>query len=316
MLIEGMIFKNYKELCSHLGWEIKEGNAKKAQMKELDAKCKWYKQGQKIVIEFVYEYEKTKEDGRSKNNVYINPVEVILLFALKGMEKPEIYFSNSKMYRILGLFNDKFEELNYGDTNEIIQELVVDYLTAKSFKITSKAEANRIIKRALKGMKNRRTIDYIEGRIIVGADDTHRVATPEEARILTKIEKECLDEVGCLNFTQLEYKNLFFKYNKLLKEKIEETSIKNFSHSYDGYCVISHNKLIADEIDRQCKDDNFKALNDLFCEKLRATAKSKHKSAKKKLENNTKFGEGIAFGEASEGYTKEFDRLIGRYVRF
>ena len=165
-------------------------------------------------------------------------------------------------------------------------------------------------------MKNRRTIDYIEGRIIVGADDTHRVATPEESRILTKIEKECLDEVGCLNFTQLEYKNLFFKYNKLLKEKIEETSIKNFSHSYDGYCVISHNKLIADEIDRQCKDDNFKALNDLFCEKLRAAAKSKHKSAKKKLENNTKFGEGIAFGEASEGYTKEFDRLIGRYVRF
>lgn len=315
MLTEGMVFKNYKELCAYLGWEVKEGNAKKSQMKELDTKCKWYKKGQKIVIEFVYEYEKPKEDGRSKNNVYINPVEVILLFALKDMEKPEIYFSNSKMYRVLGLFNDKFEELNYGETNEIIEELIVDYLTAKSFKITSKAEANRIIKRALIGMKNRRTIDYIEGRIIVGEDYSHRIATPEESRILTKLEKECLNEVGCLTYTQLEYKNLFFKYNKILKEKIKESGIKNFSHSYDGYCVISHNKLIADEIDRQCKDNNFKILNDLFCEKLRATAKSKHKSAKKKMEMNTGFGESIALGEASEEYIKDFDKMINKYIK-
>lgn len=315
MLKEGMIFKNYKELCTHLGWEIKEGNSKKSQMKELDTLCKWYKQGQKIVIELIYDYKKTKNDGRNKNNIYINPVEVILLFELKNMENPEIYFSNSKIYRTLGLFNSKFEELNYGDTNEIIHELVVDYITAKSFKITSKAEANRIIKRALKSMKDRRTIDYIEGRIIVGIDGSHRLATPEESRILTKLEKESLNEVDCCSFTQLEYRNLFFKYNRVLNQKIENTDINNFSHSYHGYCVISHNKLIADEIDRQCKDNNFKKLNDLFCEKLKATAKSKHKSAKSKMENSITFGEGVAIGEASEDFIKNFNKMIDIYVR-
>ena len=40
MLKNGQVFKNYKELCGFMGWEIKSGNAKIAQFKELDRICK------------------------------------------------------------------------------------------------------------------------------------------------------------------------------------------------------------------------------------------------------------------------------------
>ena len=48
-------FKNYKDLCNHLGWEISAGNVKKKQMKELDLICRFSKNGNKFIIEEIYE---------------------------------------------------------------------------------------------------------------------------------------------------------------------------------------------------------------------------------------------------------------------
>lgn len=152
-LTVGRVFKNYKELCKFMGWKPTGGDYKKARLKELDTLCKWHKEGNKIIIDDVFAEVKNKEDGRSKNNVFVNPVEVILLFALKDSEKSEVYFSNSKIYRLLGLFNERYAELQYSDTSYIVEELIVDYLTVKSFKINSKSEANKIIKRALESLR-------------------------------------------------------------------------------------------------------------------------------------------------------------------
>lgn len=314
-LKEGMIFKNYKELCGFMGWETTRGNYMKARLKELDSLCKWYRQGNKMVIEIVYELRKPKEDGRFKNSTYLNPVEAILLFALKEKENPEVYFSNSKMYKLLGMFNSKFEELNYGDTNAMVEELLVDYLTAKSFKINSKAEANRIIKRALNSMKDRRVIDYTNSKIIVSYEGKHRVATSEESKILLKLEKEVLDELNCYSYSQMEFKNLTYKYYNLLKKKIESSELKDFQYSYEGFCVISHNKIVSDEIDRQCKDVNFKMLNGLFVDKMKSVAISRHNKALKKLGNDTKFGSGIAIGEASDTFIDQYGKMINTYVK-
>lgn len=43
-------FKNYKEMCKVLGWQVVTSNSKKAQFKDLDCYCKYEKQGQKIII--------------------------------------------------------------------------------------------------------------------------------------------------------------------------------------------------------------------------------------------------------------------------
>ena len=314
MFKEGMIFKNYKELCEYMCWETTRGNYMKARLKELDSLCKWHRQGNKIVIEMVYEVRLPKDDGRYKSSTYINPVEEVLLFILKNSDNSQVYLSNAKMYKMLGLFNEKFEKLNYGDTNAIVEEIVVDYLTAKSFKINSKAEANKIIKRALNSMRDRRVVDYIEGRIIVDLKGDHRMATPEEVKLFTSIEKEALNEVGCLNFSQLEYRNLTYKYHSLIKEKISKHNIEGVDYSYHGYCVISHNKILAEEIDRQRKEKSFYLLNELFVEKMKAIALTRHTSAVKKLSEDTGFGENMALGEASPSFLSDYDKMISNYI--
>lgn len=66
-LYKGQIIKNYKELCRLLDWEIESGNSKKSQLKELDRYYTYYKEGQKFIIDEVFQEPKEKEDFRKYN---------------------------------------------------------------------------------------------------------------------------------------------------------------------------------------------------------------------------------------------------------
>ena len=43
-------YKNYKELCLTLDWEISAGNTKKKQLRILSEQCDFEKQGNKFVV--------------------------------------------------------------------------------------------------------------------------------------------------------------------------------------------------------------------------------------------------------------------------
>ena len=47
--------KNYKELCNILGIEIKSGNTKKAQFKELERFVRYEKHGNSFLIKEIYD---------------------------------------------------------------------------------------------------------------------------------------------------------------------------------------------------------------------------------------------------------------------
>ena len=65
-MLELTTYKNYKELVKALGWEEKKSNNRASQMKQLEAMCKYHKEGQKFVIEEIYEEPKEIEDNRGK----------------------------------------------------------------------------------------------------------------------------------------------------------------------------------------------------------------------------------------------------------
>ena len=59
-----MVVKNYKELCILVEEEIKDGNSKKAQMKDFERYFKYHKQGNSIVIDEVFDAPLPIEDNR------------------------------------------------------------------------------------------------------------------------------------------------------------------------------------------------------------------------------------------------------------
>ena len=71
-LHEGMVIKNYGELCKLLDIKEQSGSSKVSQFKELDTYCKYHKQGHKIIIDEIYKERKKKVDNRFGKIYYPN----------------------------------------------------------------------------------------------------------------------------------------------------------------------------------------------------------------------------------------------------
>lgn len=70
LLSDGMMIKNWNELCDLMGWKRTKGgqNSRISQEKDLNTLCKWHKQGHKIIIDEVYENPILRENNRFKFN--------------------------------------------------------------------------------------------------------------------------------------------------------------------------------------------------------------------------------------------------------
>ena len=66
-MLELKTYKNYKELCKAMGWEEKAGNSRVKQLKELESLCEYHNEGNKFVIDEIYDEPKPIKDGRGGN---------------------------------------------------------------------------------------------------------------------------------------------------------------------------------------------------------------------------------------------------------
>lgn len=113
-LYEGMVIKNYKELCKLLEIKVAPGgNSKKAQFKELDTYCSYHKEGQKIVIDEIYSERKKKLDYRvlNKETRYPNFKVSVEDYDSIGVYKIQL---DNKVYigsTVIG-FRSRFQEHN------------------------------------------------------------------------------------------------------------------------------------------------------------------------------------------------------------
>ncbi|MBS5955172.1 MAG: hypothetical protein KIB53_15295, partial [Paraclostridium bifermentans] len=79
-LKEKIVIKNYKELCSLLEIKVTSGKSKKIQLEDLERFCEYHKEGNKFVIDEIFETPLPKVDGRinGNNNVYVEEIGDIL----------------------------------------------------------------------------------------------------------------------------------------------------------------------------------------------------------------------------------------------
>lgn len=75
-ILEAKTYKNYKELCGVMGWEVSGGNEKQRQIKYLQSICKYHKEGQKFVIEEVFLQQKEFIDGRTLKRKEFNQYKI------------------------------------------------------------------------------------------------------------------------------------------------------------------------------------------------------------------------------------------------
>ena len=81
-MLELTTYKNYKELCKAMNWEVTSSNSKKKQMKELESICKFHKEGQKFIIEDIYDKPKEIINNTGKSSIYEDSFKPLVLNVL------------------------------------------------------------------------------------------------------------------------------------------------------------------------------------------------------------------------------------------
>lgn len=120
-LQQGMVVKNYRELCKLLEIEVKAGNSKKAQLKELNKYIKYHKDGNKFIIDEIIDIEKSISD-KLDYTIEINEENILELDKehlgnLLGVKKSglvELENNNKVEERLLSRGYKLIEKLKHG----------------------------------------------------------------------------------------------------------------------------------------------------------------------------------------------------------
>ena len=257
-MLEVKIYKNWRELCEELGWDTKGGNYKKGKLKELDTLCSYHKNGNKIVIDEVYEVPKEKIDGRAnnkntghstksnkeddgrrnKNSIYKELDDIILNYLYCHTSDDTVNVTKNQLLR-------KCEfDISVQETNEYNKETINDVMNVYKNILTHAVDSS------LKRLEKKGFINY-KNTFMVHYEGEWRLATEEEEMKIKEVEEQVKEEYNIKNVFLLDEEMQMIYYNKCSKVCYK----KGICYLY--YKVININKLATFEqlnlktIDRQ-----------------------------------------------------------------
>ena len=247
-MLEMKIYKNWRELCEELGWDTKGGNYKKAKLKELDTLCKYHKEGNKIVIDEIYEVAKEKVDGRAnnknnghstkstkeddgrrnKNAIYKELDDIILNYLYCHTSDDIVNVTKNQLVR-------KCEfDINIQDNNEYSKETINDVLDVYKSILTHAIDSS------LKRLEKKGFINY-KYTFMIHYEGKWRLATDEEEMKIKAVEEQVKAEMKIKNVFLLDEQMQMIYYNKCSRVCYE----KGICYLY--YKVININKVATFE---------------------------------------------------------------------
>lgn len=303
----GMIIKNYKNLCELVEEKVSTGNKKKSQLKDLERYCKYHKDGNKFIIDKIYDTPLPKVDNRTgHNSKYIDQIQDILTYYIyeENKKNDRVILSMSKLINVLGLCNNTYSVANY-KKRELAELLHIDLIPIYYFFNTSRAEFKGIITRALKNLENKSVLTANK-TFVLGRIDRHkktvvtRPVTRDEYKLILDTENEVLE------YMKTTKKQLFLagiKAYREFTELVNKELPKEWDFYYSAYDLIVGDKAIKREYTRVLTKK--KILNDKSIERLEHVFKTKNdkNSIEEKLINQL-----VSF----EGYDCQIDTALNQ----
>ena len=256
-MLEMKIYKNFRELCEELGWKVGTGKQKKLQLEELSRLCNWHKEGNKIVIDEIYEVAKEKVDKRAnnkntghstkstkendgrknKNAIYKELDDIILNYLYCHTSDDTVNVTKNQLVR-------KCEfDISIQDNNEYSKETINDVLDVYKSILTHSIDSS------LKRLEKKGFINY-KYTFMIHYQGEWRLATEEEEIKIKAVEEQVKEEMKIKNVFLLDEQMQMIYYNKCSRVCYEQ------GICYLYYKVININKVATFEqlnlkIDRQ-----------------------------------------------------------------
>ena len=293
-LKNGQIVKNYKELCLILDIEPKTGKSKQLQIQELERYCKYHKEGNKFVIDEIFQEVQNKMDKRKlgNNNNQAKCLRYLLcnlLSAYKIEQNEVIGFSKGLLLRKLNLINEnytsaKVQRVQYAqalDVEKIALDECIEYIDNRSI---------NAVKKAMQVLLNQKVIGYKYSYTWVDHTGIHHHCCTLEHNAIMEAEFEVMEamkirakgkifEFGRWNEFKREVKlYLMDKYGELFK-KIDYY-YSSFHFNYNMEQLQKHMRYM--EKKQEVSFDKAKeGIQELWSKSLDTTINNKYNKATK-----------------------------------
>lgn len=327
-LKEGMIIKNYKELCELLGEKTKTGTSKISQIKDFERYFSYTKDKHSFIIGTIFKVPLPPSNSVTK---YIPLIEKLLMHVIitQSDEKNKLYISKSNLYETLKMVNSEYKSMKYKKLKlskdyDIPKEIIEDFYD------TSDDLLDRNITQALKSLERQSLIkannvftvveqsvnaSSTRSGVISKLNYTHREATEFETSLILKLQRELLDELGYRELYEVftNGKSTEF-YNKINEYLLENNNIKYYYNSYELIFNREHiEKAYINfrdyELEEELLEFTSNLLNNNISDKIVDLAISRVNSAKKLTELNKH-----QLLRVSPDYLNQINELINKLV--
>lgn len=273
----GMEFKSYRALCQHFNEPFKNGNAKKAQLKEWARYFDYRKDGNKFIITEVFDEPLDKYDARTFNSggsIYTNDLQTLImgLIHIKGKEDDYcLKFTRNQLMRELGLVNSTYaygKQFKYGlsEHSGVSVDIVDDFyqITDGNLKSMLETALNQLTKKSLIDwspiytlkLKQYQIEDEEEGTYFeLENDEIIREANDNEVSEILTIQSHLLDKYKCKNLAEVIYKGLSKQFFEEATEMLNQVLSYEIEYYYKEYKIIYTSKGIEYKLKEIPRDE-------------------------------------------------------------
>jgi hypothetical protein len=289
-IVEGMITKNYKQLCELLNEDIKTGKSKQLQLKDWERYFKFHKEGQKIIIDTIHNDIKEKVDMRKSENISENDKrhngnnnfygediqKLILLLMASSTIDNEIILPISILLNKLSMTNcnyslgrrnqDKLSEvLNidekyinefYDSTHSSLRSSLETSLNALDKKSLLRWQTVRMVCKKVAVVKYNELdeieIDMDTDKVQYSIQEEYNLATKEQDLIILEAEKEILDLLGYETINEIIKHGLIDEFYKQVYKIVQKKA--NIKYYFNGYKLIFNRKDVISALEKYGED--------------------------------------------------------------
>ncbi len=315
MNLELKKYKNYKELCQAMEWEVKAGKSKQLQIKDLERYCKYHKQGNSFFINEIYDEPLPKEDLRGGNNkIYADNVDKLILNMMAEALDAEhdcTELSTNGIMVCLNIINRNYS-ISRNNMEKFSNYLQIPIQTLNDFYNSTYKKNKDMVEAGLNRLENKYLIAWNKRVKVYTLACTYREANDMEIREIKEIEQYILKDMKLGSkqkvFMRGKWKEFSKKKKELLREKL------GFNYDFEVYHIITTTKFKKILLAKKEKNDIQAALNKSIKDSCIKSAEKRHnKIALKYRPRVTLKGKRYNFGMPY--YDKDKNRLSENYVR-
>lgn len=262
-LCVGQVLKSYRSLCEELEIKPTGGDSKKAQLKELERFVAYHKEGNKFIIDEVYDtpLDKIENRGGSKS-IYEEDIQALIIHECSISELEEY---NSIKLSCVGLANKlSIINSNYvsgrNHINKFSDYLQIPVETIYDFYDSTQRKNKSIIENSLNKLKDKALIKWYKILRVRTSKGDYRDASDKDINAIAEIEQEALESLGEESKRDVFLKRKWNEFNSKINALLYEYNT-GIDYYFEVYKISVTSKFKIMMLDKELYKDISERLN-------------------------------------------------------